>query len=177
MKPFWIALLCVTTTAICAETLTVNVYRTADKGQGVDIGTLTFVDKYHGLLIQPKLHGLTPGLHGFHVHSKPNCSNNGLAAGGHFDPAHTGKHLGPYNSSGHLGDMPPLFVDKKGQSILPIFAPRLHVRNLRGHSIIIHEGGDNFSDSPEKLGGGGKRIACAVIPKYNKSQKITRSKK
>lgn len=27
-------------------------------------------------------------------------------AGGHLDPEKTGKHLGPYNDKGHLGDLP-----------------------------------------------------------------------
>jgi superoxide dismutase, Cu-Zn family len=29
--------------------------------------------------------------------------------------------------------------------------------------VVIHEGGDNFSDQPKPLGGGGGRIACGVI--------------
>jgi Cu-Zn family superoxide dismutase len=28
---------------------------------------------------------------------------------------------------------------------------------------MIHAGGDNYADKPKKLGGGGERIACAVI--------------
>jgi Cu-Zn family superoxide dismutase len=28
---------------------------------------------------------------------------------------------------------------------------------------MIHAGGDNYSDHPEKLGGGGARIACGVV--------------
>jgi Cu-Zn family superoxide dismutase len=29
---------------------------------------------------------------------------------------------------------------------------------------MIHVGGDNHADHPEKLGGGGARVACGVIP-------------
>ena len=29
---------------------------------------------------------------------------------------------------------------------------------------MIHEGGDNYSDTPKPLGGGGARMACGVIP-------------
>ena len=29
---------------------------------------------------------------------------------------------------------------------------------------MIHAGGDNYSDEPQPLGGGGGRIACGVIP-------------
>jgi Cu-Zn family superoxide dismutase len=28
---------------------------------------------------------------------------------------------------------------------------------------MIHESGDNYSDTPKKLGGGGGRIACGVV--------------
>jgi Cu-Zn family superoxide dismutase len=28
---------------------------------------------------------------------------------------------------------------------------------------VIHGGGDNYSDSPQPLGGGGARVACGVV--------------
>jgi Cu-Zn family superoxide dismutase len=146
-----------------ARSLTVTFYRSAKKDQGPSIGTVTFKDTLRGLLIQPKLHGLKPGLHGFHIHQNPSCDNLGMAAGGHYDPYNTGKHLGPYDSQGHLGDMPALYVNAKGRAIHPEFAPRLHVQDLYHHAIMIHEGGDNYSDTPEQLGGGGARVACAVV--------------
>jgi len=34
---------------------------------------------------------------------------------------------------------------------------------MRGRAFVIHEGGDNFSDQPKPLGGGGARIACGVL--------------
>jgi superoxide dismutase, Cu-Zn family len=36
-------------------------------------------------------------------------------------------------------------------------------RRMRGRSIMIHAGGDNYSDTPAPLGGGGARTACGVI--------------
>ncbi|MGI9335880.1 MAG: superoxide dismutase family protein, partial [Gammaproteobacteria bacterium] len=30
--------------------------------------------------------------------------------------------------------------------------------------LMIHAGGDNFSDQPKALGGGGARAACGVVP-------------
>jgi len=133
-----------------------------NSGQG--IGTITFTDTRNGLLITPNLTHLQPGPHGFHIHENPSCANAGEAAGGHFDPQKTGKHLGPYEK-GHLGDMPVLVVDKDGNATLPLLAPRLTTKEIEGHAIIIHEGGDNYSDQPKKLGGGGKRVACGVIYK------------
>ncbi len=64
----------------------------------------------------PDLADLPPGDHGFHVHVNPDCGPGagpdglpaaGLAAGGHYDPANSGKHLGP-RGEGHKGDLPAL---------------------------------------------------------------------
>lgn len=142
----------------------VQMHKVAKQGVGASVGTITLSQSRHGLLIKPNLHGLPPGDHGFHVHQYPNCSDNGMAAGGHLDPKHTGKHLGPYNSHGHLGDLPALIVNKKGMANLPLLAPRLKLSDIEKHSLMIHANGDNYSDSPKKLGGGGARIACGVIP-------------
>lgn len=126
------------------------------------IGTITAEDTQFGLLLTPHLSGLPAGTHGFHVHEIASCANKGMAAGGHLDPGKTGKHLGPYSTQGHLGDLPVLFVDAQGKASLPVLAPRLKLNDIKGHSLMIHAGGDNYSDTPEKLGGGGLRIACGV---------------
>lgn len=127
------------------------------------MGYVVAKDTQYGLLLTPYLKDLPPGIHGFHIHVNPSCAKEGMAAGGHLDPNHTGKHLGPYNPNGHLGDLPVLIVNKDGDATLPVLAPRLTVKDIEGHSLMIHAGGDNYSDYPEKLGGGGARIACGVI--------------
>lgn len=127
------------------------------------IGYVLAEDTQYGLLLMPHLSNLPAGVHGFHVHVRPSCKDHGMAAGGHLDPLHTGKHLGPYNAQGHLGDLPVLIVDKQGQAKLPILAPRLTVKDIRHHALMVHEGGDNYSDEPKPLGGGGARLACGVI--------------
>jgi superoxide dismutase, Cu-Zn family len=127
------------------------------------IGTITIQESPKGLVLIPHLHGLPPGPHGFHIHQMPTCENHGEAAGGHLDPNHTGKHLGSYGN-GHLGDLPVLEVAKDGTATKPVVAPRLKMNDVYGHSLMIHQGGDNYSDVPKKLGGGGARIACGAIP-------------
>jgi superoxide dismutase, Cu-Zn family len=154
-----------------AETAKATVTAITASGTGADLGTVTFEDTKWGLLVTPDLRGLPPGVHGFHIHTKPACGPGenegkmaaGFAAGGHLDPANTKKHLGPYDTSGHEGDLPPLVVTADGKATLPVLAPRLKVKDVTGHSIMIHEGGDNYSDQPKPLGGGGARIACGVI--------------
>lgn len=145
-----------------ASSLTVKMYRVASKGHGSLIGTIEFADTENGLVIRPALHGLQSGRHGFHVHVKPSCDAFAKAAGGHFDPDGTGKHLGPYNGHGHLGDLPFLVVNQKGEANQPDVAPRLTVADIRGHAIMVHADGDNYADKPKPLGGGGARVACGV---------------
>jgi Cu-Zn family superoxide dismutase len=130
---------------------------------GTDIGTIQAEDSLCGVLLKPNLHSLPPGVHGFHVHEKPSCDNMGKAAGGHLDPGKTDQHNGPYAKTGHLGDLPVLIVDQDGTAKLPTLTPNFTVKKLMGHALVIHAGGDNYSDTPEKLGGGGDRLACGII--------------
>ena len=144
--------------------ISVPMYSTVEKGVGTSAGFVEISPTKYGVLFTPHLKGLTPGLHGFHIHEFDSCQNNGMAAGGHFDPNKTGKHLGPYNDNGHLGDLPVLIVDAKGEATTPVLAPRIkHIEDIRHRSLMIHEGGDNYSDEPAKLGGGGGRMVCGVI--------------
>ena len=140
-------------------------------GIGNSIGTLGLSNTKAGLRIRPRLAHLPPGEHGFHVHVNPNCGPSGgpngqpaagMAAGGHFDPANTGKHLGP-EGEGHRGDMPVLTVDASGKATEAVTVPHLTLAELKGRSIMIHAGGDNYSDQPAPLGGGGARIACGFV--------------
>jgi superoxide dismutase, Cu-Zn family len=154
-----------------AATAEATVNSISATGVGARLGTVTFTDTPGGLLITPKLSGLPPGRHGFHIHDKGDCgpgmnegkSAAGFAAGGHYDPAHTKKHLGPFSTAGHRGDLPVLVVDSHGDATQAVTAPHLTVGEIRGRSVMIHTGGDNYSDTPLPLGGGGARIACGVI--------------
>lgn len=154
-----------TNLALAASSIVIPMQLVSADGKGQSIGTVTAVAAKCGVKFTPNLHGLPPGVHGYHVHINPNCADNGMAAGGHLDPAHTDAHQGPYADKGHLGDLPLLIVDKDGTATLPTLAPRLTLDMIKNHSLMIHAGGDNYSDKPEKLGGGGARIACGVIPK------------
>ncbi len=149
---------------IALADITIPMYLTAQQGQGKFIGNIVASDTKGGLMLVPKLSGLTPGPHGFHVHQNPICDNNGMAAGGHLDPYNMKQHLGPDNQNGHLGDLPVLMVNQKGDANTPVIAPRLNTGLLKGHSLMIHQNGDNYSDIPEANGGGGPRIACGVVP-------------
>ena len=151
-----------TTIALAGTTVMMNF--TSDKGSGKPAGAVLITETKYGLLFTPNLHDLTPGAHGFHIHQKPSCDDNGMAAGGHFDPKNTGKHLGPYNDKGHTGDLPILYVNSDGTATTPVLAPRLHtIKDISEHALMVHDKGDNYSDEPEKLGGGAGRMVCGII--------------
>jgi len=154
-----------------AATVSVTVNKIDENGVGAAIGSLKLEDTGAGLQVTPTLAGLPPGSHGFHLHANASCGTAdqdghkvaGLAAGGHFDPAKSGKHLGPMSSDGHKGDMPVLAVAPDGTANAPLVVPHLTVADALGHAIVIHAGGDNYADTPAPLGGGGARIACGVV--------------
>jgi len=156
-----------------AEEITVTMHAVSDKGVGPEIGTIKAEDGPDGLLLTPTLSGLIPGPHGFHLHENADCGaalkdgkmTAAITAGGHWDPQKSGKHAGPMGA-GHVGDLPLIEIgpDGKVSSKLPLTAPRLEVADLHGHSFVIHAKGDNYSDQPEPLGGGGARVACGVVP-------------
>lgn len=157
-------------TAAHADT-TVQMYTATEQGAGKAIGEVTLADSKYGLVLTPKLAGLPPGAHGFHIHANASCDakeDGGKmvpagAAGGHYDPKDTKKHGFPWDDNAHAGDLPPLIVDAKGEAMQPVLAPRLKLADVTGHALMVHAGGDNHSDHPAPLGGGGARQACGTI--------------
>ena len=89
-----------------------------------------------------------------HVHENASCAPAekdgkmvaGLAAGGHYDPMKTNKHAGP-GKAGHKGDLPHIMADAEGVAKAKLHAPNLQAKDLKGHSVMIHEGGDNYTDN------------------------------
>lgn len=148
----------------------IKVYAVNSEGVGDSIGTVTFIKADQGLVVKPDLKGLPAGQHGFHIHENPSCEPDmkdgkagaALKAGSHYDPQNTGKHGYP-QGDGHLGDLPAITVNADGTATSAVQAPRLSLDAIQGRALMIHAGGDNYSDQPEALGGGGARIACGVI--------------
>ena len=145
-------------------------HKISPDGIGPAIGTVTARDGPDGLVLQPDLKGVPPGPHGIHFHAIADCRPGPAdgktvaagASGDHFDPAHTGRHRGPMGN-GHAGDLPVLSADANGVLDQPVTAPHLKVAQIRDRALVIHEDGDNYSDTPKALGGGGGRIACGTL--------------
>ncbi len=171
MKFIYIFLASVLSFPALADEITVTMREALPTGHGKKLGVVTISETPAGLKFTPRLSGLRPGAHGFHIHENGNCApgmENGvtvaaLAAGGHYDPDHTGRHLGP-KGPGHRGDLPALIADRRGNAARAVVAPRLKsLREIEARALVVHVGGDNGSDRPKPLGGGGARLACGVI--------------
>lgn len=128
-------------------------------------GTVTFVQSGDKLKVFAEISGLTPGLHGFHIHEKGDCSApDGTSAGGHFNPS--GKpHGDPAHADHHAGDLTQLVADANGvaRQVSYVEGPTLTEGpgNIVGRSVIIHAAPDDYKTQP--TGNSGARQACGVI--------------
>lgn len=112
--------------------------------------------------------GLSPSLHGVHIHAVGACAPDFAAAGGHYNPlAH--QH-GLENPDGpHAGDLPNLVVNEAGVGHLDATTDRVTLSpgaatlfDATGSAFIIHANPDDqLTDATN--GGSGGRIACGVI--------------
>lgn len=153
------------------KTISVAMHRLSSEGVHEKIGKVLISETQDGLQFDVDVSGLSRGKHGFHIHEYGNIEpaekegkmTAGLAAGQHYDPDHTGEHLGPYED-GHLGDLPYLIADTNGDIFESVIAPRLSsLSEIEGLSLIIHSHGDNYSDYPLENGGGKSRAVGGVI--------------
>ena len=137
---------------------------------GKKIGIVTLVENGHGgVQISLNAHGLTPGLHGVHIHSIGHCvTPNFVSAGAHFNPG--GTQHGMENPLGpHAGDLPNLEVKPNGNAATNIeneyvtLEPGMvnSLMDANGSAIIIHQKPDDNVTSP--TGNSGGRVACGVI--------------
>ncbi len=168
LKTAFLTSLLLTSTAFAADDITVDM---TNLNTGESVGTVTISSHPYGTVFTPHLKNLPTGIHGFHVHEIASCDAKkkdgelvpGGAAGSHYDPSNTGKHAEPWSFEGHKGDLPALYVDDNGNATLPVLSPKLKLKELHNRSLMIHLNGDNYSDNPKPLGGGGARLACGVI--------------
>jgi Cu-Zn family superoxide dismutase len=118
--------------------------------------------------VRVDLTGVPPGVHGFHIHEKGDCGDNGNAAGGHYNPTGT-PHGNPNFDPHHAGDFGNVSADAQGnvsrtfvtRSITVVEGPTTAV----GHAIILHANPDDLTTQP--TGNAGARIACGVVTLNN----------
>lgn len=129
-------------------------------------GIVTFLQKKDGIQIHAIIEGLPPGEHGFHIHEFGDISDEGKAAGGHYNPNHVKHGYLPKDGfeNAHAGDLGNIVADKEGKANLELFVPGLTLSggkyNIAGRAVIIHEKADDFS---QPVGNAGSRIGGGTI--------------
>jgi Cu-Zn family superoxide dismutase len=143
---------------------------------GQPIGTVDLGASSRGVRVTLHVEGLTPGEHGVHLLANGDCGDavdpaTGAttpfgAAGGHFDPGHSGTHGSPYagNAEAHAGDLPNVPVRDDGTGDLLITTNDLSfvgTTAVSGHAIAVDAQGDDQVTQPD--GGSGEHLACGLV--------------
>ena len=129
-------------------------------------GTVTFLQQGENVLVQAKFSNLPPGKHGFHIHEKGSCEDQGKAAGGHFNPMGTPHGFLPQDGmeKAHSGDLGNTLADEKGDAAIMMLLPGVTLQggmhDVAGLAVIVHEKEDDFG---QPTGNAGGRIGCGII--------------
>lgn len=113
------------------------------------------------------LTGITPGVHGIHLHTTGKCEGPAFSsAGGHLNPL--GKVHGSLAEGGkHEGDLPNVTIQPGGSGALTTALSgtpaqvRAWLFDGDGAAIVVHADPDDYRTDPS--GNSGARIACGVI--------------
>ncbi|HCT85314.1 MAG TPA: superoxide dismutase family protein [Candidatus Margulisbacteria bacterium] len=126
-------------------------------------GLLSFRQTDNGVRISGTITGLTPGVHGIHIHEYGTCNADASAAGGHFNP-NKSQHGSPTSKSRHAGDLGNITANQKGVASVNIIGKHISLggnNNVIGRAIVIHERADDYITQPS--GNSGKPIGCGTI--------------
>jgi superoxide dismutase, Cu-Zn family len=143
---------------------------------GADVGFVKLTQQGGKVIVRGEVSGLTPGFHGFHVHTVGQCVPPFTTAGGHYNPAGVGH-------GAHAGDMPSLLVLDDGMAEAEFATDNFAIDDLfdaDGSAIIVHAGADNFANIPTRYqsttegvfgpdsvtlatGDSGARVVCGVV--------------
>lgn len=139
--------------------------------KGEEIGKARLEEQAEGVTISLQAEGLSPGIHGIHIHETGVCTPPDFeSAGAHLNPA--GKEHGFENPKGfHAGDLPNIEVPEDGKVVTQITTEEVTLKKGEpnslldgdGSALVIHADPDDYKTDP--AGNSGARIACAAIGK------------
>lgn len=137
---------------------------------GDSLGMIILQEQSSGVKLSLDLKGLSPGVHGIHIHNSSKCKGPEFKdAGDHFNPDN--KEHGLLHPKGaHAGDLPNIIVEDDGTVKAELIAPKVTMKSGKnslftkdGTSIVITEQQDDGMTQP--AGDSGARIACGAIKK------------
>lgn len=140
------------------------------KGNSQVEGVVTLVQEDDGpTTVKVRVTGLTPGLHGFHLHEYGDTTNGCISTGAHFNPNNM-THGAPEDEVRHAGDLGNIVANSDGvaeattvDKQIPLSGPN----SIVGRAFVVHELEDDLGKGGHELslttGNAGGRLACGVV--------------
>ncbi|CAI0452779.1 unnamed protein product [Linum tenue] len=139
------------------------------KGTSSVEGVVTLTQEDDGpTTVNVRITGLTPGLHGFHLHEYGDTTNGCISTGPHFNPNGL-THGAPEDEVRHAGDLGNIIANADGvaeativDAQIPLSGPNAVV----GRAFVVHELEDDLGKGGHELslstGNAGGRLACGM---------------
>ncbi|XP_042451277.1 superoxide dismutase [Cu-Zn], chloroplastic-like [Zingiber officinale] len=140
------------------------------KGTSNVEGVATLVQEDDGpTTVTVRVSGLTPGLHGFHLHEYGDTTNGCISTGAHFNPKNL-THGAPEDEVRHAGDLGNIVANSEGvaeATIIDNQIPLSGSNSVVGRAFVVHELEDDLGKGGHELslttGNAGGRLACGVV--------------
>ncbi|KAJ6215395.1 hypothetical protein RDWZM_009895 [Blomia tropicalis] len=119
--------------------------------------------------VRGQITGLSPGLHGFHVHQYGDLSDQCTSLGGHFNP---GKHNhgAPTDGIRHVGDLGNVMANNDGVANIDLMDNVISLKgpnSIIGRGLVVHAKTDDLGQGSTaeslKTGNAGARVGCGII--------------
>ncbi|KAL6506060.1 hypothetical protein OROHE_022779 [Orobanche hederae] len=149
---------------------------------GVDSvkGFVQFIQQSAGdTHVEGSISGLSPGLHGFHIHALGDTTNgcnstghrflHSWDEGPHFNPLNK-DHGSPLEDERHAGDLGNIVAGSNGVADISITdgqIPLIGQHSILGRAVVVHAGPDDLGKGGHELskttGNAGARVGCGII--------------
>ncbi|XP_010420550.1 PREDICTED: superoxide dismutase [Cu-Zn] 3 [Camelina sativa] len=133
-------------------------------------GCLQFIQDISGTThVTGKISGLSPGFHGFHIHSFGDTTNGCISTGPHFNPLNR-VHGPPNEEERHAGDLGNILAGSDGVAEISIKDKEIPLSgqySILGRAVVVHTDPDDLGKGGHKLskstGNAGSRVGCGII--------------
>lgn len=151
-------------------------------GSGKIEGVVRFIQANEDeCIVDGTIDGLTPGLHGLHVHELGDISDNCNRVGEHFSLTDAPHGARENDITGrHTGDLGNIEAAENGRAHFRFSDSVLKVWNVIGRSVVVTEKKDDLgkgNNNQSKIDGNcGQRLGCGIIARsaglFENSKKI-----